>query len=231
MTEPRKKLEKLSETAKKRCTIEYIAAVHGRRQSIDSKFLSKGLQAEEDSITLFSRVSKIFLQKNEKTISNQYLVGTPDTYIGGESIEKAETIVDVKTSWDIFTFYSVLNAKTNPIYYWQLQAYMVLTGAANSILAYCLVNTPEPLILNDKIKLGYKFGIDYMENPAYQFAAEQIEANAKYDDIPMQERIIAIEVARDDNAIAKLYERIEMAREYMAEIHSMRQSTFNPIQP
>lgn len=215
MTESRSKSEPISETAKAHLADKYVSAKYGRETDIWNKYVEKGLAVEEDAITLYSRVSKQFFKKNELTISNQFISGTPDLFTGS-IIHEADTIIDIKSSWDIFTFFRTTQDKLNKMYYWQLQGYMALTGAQSARLVYCLVNTPDNIIYNELNKLKWSMAVINPDNdPLYQEAATKLEKLAKYDDVPMQERINEIHIERNDDDIEKLYERVKQCREWM----------------
>jgi len=205
---------KLHDNTKKYLLEIFIKEQYGRQKDIQNKYISKGLMVEEDSITLFSRFERNYYLKNEINLKNEYISGTPDLYLG-ESIEKADVIIDVKSSWDIFTFFNTTLKEVNEAYYWQLQSYMALTGAKTSKLAYCLVNTPEVLINDEKRKLLWKMGaISDLDNE-YIEASIEIDKISVYDDIPINQRVIITDIARDDYAIEKLYEMVKICRNFL----------------
>lgn len=217
MTESRTK-EPLGETCKDHLMECYVREVYGREKDITNKYIEKGLLAEEDSITLYSTVTKTFYLKNKEQISNDYFIGTPDLY-KGESILNATEVIDIKTSWDIFTFHQVLSKPIKKNYYWQLQAYMDLTGATVAKLVYCLVNTPFHLIEDEKKKALWKMGvIDPETDEKYLKVCEMIEKNSIFDDIPEQKRYIEFEIARNDEDIEKAQDRVELCREFLNEL-------------
>lgn len=221
MTEPVSKADKeagnLSEGSKTHLTDVYIREKYGRQTDISSKFIEKGLMVEEDSITLYSRVKKHFFKKNEDHLTNEFIKGTPDLYTG-KVIQSADTIIDIKSSWDIFTFFRAKHKKINPLYYWQLQGYMALSGAKKATLAYCLVNTPDSFIQDEKRKIFYKMNITTEDNEIYQDACRHLELAMTYEDIPMSERVAEFEITRDDEGIEKLYKKIIRGREYLKEL-------------
>lgn len=131
MVEPRSKNELLSETTKKYLREVMIYEKYGRKKDISNKYIEKGLAVEEDAITLYSRFTKVFYKKNEKQLKNEQITGTPDLY-EGDNIESASLILDIKSSWDIFTFFNSKLDALNKDYYWQLQGYMALTGATKA---------------------------------------------------------------------------------------------------
>src|SRR5690606_9498298 len=138
-----------------------------------------------------------FFKKNEDHLRNDFIMGTPDLY-KGESITKATEIIDIKSSWDIFTFFRNSVKKVNAQYYWQLQGYMALTGAKQASLAYCLVSTPDSFINDEKRKVFYKMNIATEDNEIYQDACRHLELSMVYEDIPVQERVIEFSIDRDD---------------------------------
>lgn len=217
MTESRTK-EELGETAKSHLMECYIQQKYGRYKDVTNKFIEKGLLAEEDSIDLYTLVKDTLFVKNQEVINNDYFIGTPDLFIG-ETIKTASVIIDLKTSWDIFTFFSVFHKPVDKKYFWQLQAYMDLTGAKQARLVYCLVNTPYKLIEDQKRKLMYTMAvIDPDADEAYLQACERVDKNSNYDDIPMEEKYIEFIIDRDDEAIDKAHKRVEYCRNFLNEL-------------
>lgn len=214
MTEARSKSEPISETTKTHLVDVYVSEVYGRYTDIMNKYIAKGNQVEDDSITLFSRVNKTFFRKNEDHLSNDFIKGTPDLFVG-EKIYSATEIIDIKSSWDIFTFFRTKSKDVNKLYYWQLMGYMALTGATSATLAYCLVNTPDTLINDEKRKLHWKMGLIDDNHPDFIEACEKIDRLSIYDDIPMHDRILTIKVERNDEVIERLYKRVMECRHWM----------------
>lgn len=221
MTEPKLKADKeagnLSEGAKTNLIDIYVSNKYGRNTDIQNRYISKGLMVEEEGITLYSRVKKNIFFKNEEHLSNQFLKGTPDLFTG-KDIHHAESIIDIKCSWDIFTFFRVFTKDINSIYYYQLQAYMALTGAKSAKLAYCLIDTPDTLIQDEKRKLMYKMNCVTNESEEYLKACEELEKSMLYPDIPMKEKLIEFEVLRDDKVIENMYAKIIKARQFLNEL-------------
>lgn len=214
MTEARSKSEPISETTKTHLIDVYVSHRYGRRTDVFTKYMEKGLMVEEDSITLYSRHTKLFHTKNESHVENEYIRGTPDLF-NGPSIKEAELIVDIKSSWDIFTFMRTKGKGIYKLYYWQLMGYMALTGAKKAKLAYCLVDTPDTLLNDEKRKLHWKMGLIDDNNPDFQTACDEIDRLGKYDDIPIAERVHIIEVERDEQAIQSIYKRVMECRHWI----------------
>ncbi|MCA6489105.1 MAG: hypothetical protein IM551_03660 [Chitinophagaceae bacterium] len=211
----------LSETTKTHLINVYVSNKYGRRDDIQGKYIEKGLAVEEDSITLYSRIKQSFFKKNDSHISNSWIKGTPDLY-EGFSIEQATHIVDIKSSWDIYTFMRVLTKDVNKMYYWQLQGYMDLTGATSATLAYCLVDTPAQLIEDEKRRLMWKMGVATSENPLYLEACDELDKAMTFGDIPMEERLIEFKIERNEADIMKMHARVEECRKWLNEFESSR---------
>ncbi len=214
VAEKSKDIVVLSEGAKTHLTDIWISETKRRKADINNKFIEKGLAVEEDAITLYSRIKKQFFKKNETHLFNAFIKGTPDIFTG-ETIGSAIRIHDVKSSWSANTFYRTFIKKINELYYWQGVGYMWLTGALFFDLAYCLVNTPEPLIEAEKRSLWYKLGQPSDDNENWINAQAAIERNMRFDDIPMRERMLEYTIERNEADIELLTKKITAAREYL----------------
>lgn len=208
MTEARSKTETISETTKKHLCDVYVSRVWGKSKETYTKYTNKGLMVEEDSLTLFSlRQNKMFV-KNEKHLKNEYIMGTPD-------IITEDAIIDIKSSYDAFTFMKS-RFDLNKMYYWQLQGYMWLTDKKKATLAYCLINTPSVIVEGEKRKLAWQSGI-IDDSVDFQEALNEVEKNHNFDDIPMLDRVHIVSLERNDDDIEKLKQRIVDARQWMAD--------------
>lgn len=69
------------------------------RKILLQKQMKKGIEQENLSISLLSRVLKKVFNKNENRLKNQFITGLPDIF-EGDSIENATAIYDVKSSFD-----------------------------------------------------------------------------------------------------------------------------------
>ncbi len=218
MTEPKLKADKeagnLSETTKSYLIDLFVEEKYGRQQDVFNKYMQKGLLVEEDAITLYSRVTKKFFRKNEDRLENDFIKGTPDLFTG-EDIQNAIEVIDIKSSWDIFTYFRNFVKDLPPAYYWQLQGYMALTGALTARVAFCLVDTPDVMINDEKRKLMWKMGVATDMDDTYIEACDHMERLMKYGDIPNERKVCEYVFSRDEDAIAKIYTKVSKAREYL----------------
>lgn len=200
--------KQMGETCKNHLVDKFISVKYGRKTDIQTKYTNKGLMVEEDSLTLYSLYTKDFLLKNKQVFSNEFICGTPDVIL-------ADKVIDIKSSWDIFTFFRASHEKVNQRYYWQLMGYMALTGKKTATLAYCLINTPDCLIHDEKRRLMYKMNVIDDRNTLYEEACSELDKQMIYDDIPLEEKVNEIIVERDEDAIQAIYARVKECREYM----------------
>lgn len=219
MTDSRTK-DDMGETCKAHLLECFIEKKYGRTKDVTNKFIEKGLLAEEDSIDLYTLVKDKLFIKNTDQLQNDFFVGTPDLF-EGETIQTASVIIDLKTSWNIFTFFQCMHKAIDKKYFWQLQAYMDMTGAKEGRLVYCLVNTPFKLVEDEKKKLTWTMGvIDTEADEAYIEACKRIDLNSNYDDIPIEEKYVEFIIPRDDEAIEKAHERVKFCRTFLNKLVS-----------
>lgn len=214
LTEKRDLGAQLSESSKKYLVKAYAIEKYNRVPDITTKQMVKGTTAEDAAIELFSFVEDRPHKKNKERLSNEFITGLPDLF-DGESITSSEEIIDVKCSWDIFTFLNNISNVFNRMYYFQLMGYMALSGAKRGTLAYCLVNTPDEMINDEKRKQFYRMQCVTDQDPRYLTAAAQIERNMIFDDIPAAERVLKFSIDRDDEVIDRIYDKVGKCREFL----------------
>lgn len=204
LVDPRSKSEALSETTKTYLKELWIKEMYQREKYISTKYMAKGIACETDSVQLVEKVLGKTYFKNQKELTNDYLAGIPD-------VIDTDFVLDIKTSWDIWTFAAVDEATARKTYYGQLLGYMLLTGKTKAKLAYCLVNTPEEQISYEMYKLKVSGAIKDGNNE------EEAKArmNFIFDDIPAENRIKTYDFEIDEEVKTKLLDRIVAAREYM----------------
>jgi hypothetical protein len=208
MTEPRSKSEVLSETCKTQLQEVFIREKYGRKKDVSSKYMEKGTLVEEDSITLLSLFYNTFYKKNEKNFQNDFISGTPDVIL-------EKKVIDIKSSWDIFTFHKAKMDEINKAYDWQLQGYMALTGAEEAELVYCLVDTPDHILDGEKRSLAYKLGLGSEGDMKFKHLFDDIEKNGKYCDIMIEERVFVKKIPRCQEKIDKIYQKVELCRNFL----------------
>lgn len=216
-TEPQSKEDKLagklSKTAKSHL-VEVYAQEFGYERDIVTKQMKKGIQAEEEGITLLSRVDRRLYVKNDERKQNDYISGHAD-------IVTDTHIFDIKLSWDIFTFLPKLTEEVDKCYFYQLQGYLWLWGLQEATIAYCLVNTPDNIIEGEKYRLLRSMDVVSEESPEFLKEAEKLQRNMNFDQFPPEQRVIRQRVTRDEEIIAKIPEKVEKAREFISQLSEL----------
>ena len=139
MTNSRKKSETLSATCKTYIKELVKEDLFGYKSTIDSKYLTKGIDMEDTSIDLYNEVHGTLYLKNTERLENEFITGECD-------INAEDKIIDIKTSWSLETFPASPEDVNNKDYEWQLRAYMWLYDKPKAELAYCMVSTPDYLL-------------------------------------------------------------------------------------
>jgi hypothetical protein len=214
-TEPQSKADKLagnlSKTAKTHLIQVYTNAIWGVEKDITTKQMDKGIICEEEGITLISRVEGKMYVKNDERKENEWISGHADVLNGDE-------VMDIKLSWDAFTFLSNLADDVNPMYYYQLQGYMELWGLNRARISYCLVDTPESIRNAEKYRLLTKMDVISEESPAFIKAWEKLERSMIFDHIDPELRVINHYIERDQEIIDQIPAKVTRAREFLWEL-------------
>ena len=204
MATPRKAGEVLSETAKTYVHDLVLEEKYGIKKEFSSRYTDKGNEVEEAGIALVNEVLNYkFIYKNYEFFENDWIKGTPD-------VNTDEVLLDVKCSWDATTFPFFDTDVPNKDYFFQLQGYMFLTGKQESILAYCLINTPFQMVEDEIRRAHWKFNL-IEENTELR---KEVESKHVFDHIPEHKRVKYWFIRRDEAVIEKIKERVELCREY-----------------
>jgi len=207
MTNPRSGTG-LSETAKSYLDEIFIEETFGIKKEIHSKYITKGLQVEESSLDLYTKAMKTVFIKNDEFFENDFIKGTPDIIL-------ENTIIDIKSSWSLFTFMDAKESNLNKLYYWQMQSYMALADKDTAKLVYCLVDTPDQLIQDEKRKLMWKIGV-FDENDLTAEAFAEIENSHYFTNIPIEKRYFEKVIERNNDDIQRLYDKVIESRLYLS---------------
>ena len=209
MTSPRSKGEVLSQTTKSYIKELVLEHKYGIRKEINSRYLDKGNMVENESIELTERVLDLdLIVKNESYFENDFICGTPDIIMG-------DTIIDVKSSWSAHTFPFFLDEELpNKDYYYQIQGYLALTGATKGMVVYCLINTPEEIVLDEIRRTSWsRHELDVTEE-----TEAEVRQQHEFNHIPEVNRVKAYYIDRDDEVIQAIYARVEECRTYYNEL-------------
>lgn len=217
---------------------------YNRNFPFTNKYIQKGIQQEEEAITLFQDYldkvlgQKTLLTKNEERFMDDYFSGLPDLFDG----KNKDIGYDTKCSFTLQSFPFPEDDLTQQ-YEDQNQVYMHLTGRKEWWTVYCLVNSTEHQLHNEKLKWLYAFNapsekdrfFEEMEEkqkdcekmlvydyerfveqyPFHQMIITKSEWFGEGYDLPIKDRILIKKSIYNPERIAEMKERIELARTYL----------------
>jgi hypothetical protein len=199
----------MGETAKSYCELWLKEQLYGRKKEITSKYMDKGLIMEDNSIDFISgKMNLGFLIKNETFFENDFMTGTPDLIL-------PEFVIDVKNSWDCFTFPLFDKENENKDYWWQLQSYMILTQRNASKLIYVLSDTPVNLIEKEAYFYAKNNGLNFDRELFLKF-----EEKMTYSGIDDNLKLKVFEIAKDLEAEQMIINRVNQCRDYILNLMS-----------
>lgn len=184
--------------------------------------IMKGTLCESMAIDLLSRHDGLNYKKNTKKYQNKWVKGYPD--INYKKRLGDRKIIDIKCSWDLYTFMANIPKKLTNANGYQVQGYISLTNADIGEVCHVLVSAPDELIEKQVQKLRYKEVFATQEE--YEIAANLIRRSMKFDDIPEERRVIRFPVFRDEEQQKYLFDRVDLCREWLMEYQQKHESLF-----
>ncbi len=180
--------------------------------------LIKGNELEGDAIKLLSKRDRTKYVKGNEFISNDFIFGCCDIY----SPERKK-VVDIKVSWGIHSYLPNHITDLSTKYWMQMQAYLELYNLEVGEICWVLLNTPPFLLDRERTKFTEKYMTGEIDAEKFEENMERLDLNYDYSSIPNKRKIITFTVARERGFMAKVYQKVEKCRAYMAEfdkIHS-----------
>jgi hypothetical protein len=220
-------------TGEKRAIHSYIEMFENRTSEIKSKYLEKGIFNESEAITLVNDVLQSNFTKNEVRMANDLITGECD-------IEDSNEIVDVKCSWDRFTFLDSFSGGGKN-YEWQLRGYMQLYEKPKASVIYCLTDKPDHMMKKELERAADKYNGDlpdrimiqmvinsFFDRDNFNLFLQEIPINLKdsyvqraidnFVHIPKENRIKRFQFDYSKASNAKIGERVNDARNYLKTI-------------
>jgi hypothetical protein len=220
-------------TGEKRAIHSYIEMFENRTSEIKSKYLEKGIFNESEAITLVNDVLQSNFTKNEVRMANDLITGECD-------IEDSNEIVDVKCSWDRFTFLDSFSGGGKN-YEWQLRGYMQLYEKPKASVIYCLTDKPDHMMKKELERAADKYNGDlpdtimiqmvinsFFDRDNFNLFLQEIPIDLKdscvqraidnFVHIPKENRIKRFQFDYSESTNAKIGERVNDARNYLKTI-------------
>lgn len=143
--EPFKDSWELSTTAKTWIKDTAKETFYGYHKQVETKYMDKGHQNEEEAINLLSGIHGAEYEKNEERKTLSWLTGEADIVD-----KKNGVIIDIKNAWDLSTFPAFsedVNKKVKEAGYdWQQKGYLILWKLKKAYVCYCITETPAELV-------------------------------------------------------------------------------------
>jgi hypothetical protein len=220
-------------TGEKRAIHSYIEMFENRTSEVKSKYLEKGIFNESEAITLVNDVLQSNFTKNEVRMANDLITGECD-------IEDSNEIVDVKCSWDRFTFLDSFSGGGKN-YEWQLRGYMQLYEKPKASVIYCLTDKPDHMMKKELERAADKYNGDlpdkimiqmvinsFFDRDNFNLFLQEIPIDLKdsyvqraidnFVHIPKEKRIKRFQFDYSESTNAKIGERVNDARNYLKTI-------------
>lgn len=144
MTNPLKKTEEFSETAKSAMMEAVREILFDVKKNLDDmQAIQKGRACEDKGIQLYNDVFLYDLKKiesNERR-NNGIITGEPDLVAA-----HSKKGVDIKVAWSLLTFPLSAEDADKKGYEWQARGYMCLFDLPEWEIAYCAIDTPENIL-------------------------------------------------------------------------------------
>jgi hypothetical protein len=197
------------------------------KESLETMAMLKGKVSEKEAGILLSVVDgEIYLSHKER-ISNDYLTGEVDFYLG-ESIYAATNITDIKNSFDYPTYLKKLHTGLEIGQTEQLQGYGDISGAKDLHIANCLISFTPSMIEDMKWKIMRKMNAVTEESPEFKVQWEILQKSMLFDHMHPNLRVSKIKIEPfTETEQQKVYDRVKYCREFLNKFHQERLITSN----
>ncbi len=205
----------LPQGAKAYCEKWIKEVLYNRRKNFKNKYLDKGIACEEDSIKFAAKYygwGEVF--KNDEWFEDEWFEGTPDILL-----DLFKEVIDMKNSYDAFSFPLFETEIPTEGYDTQLQVYCHLIDYDQATLCYALMDAPLDIMKQEMRKLSWEQGQQgFISTELY----EQVKREMTYSNLPDDLRLVKFTVVRKPEIIELLKERVIMCREYIEKVINER---------
>lgn len=226
---------KLTETIKKQLAKIYAYEIYGRSKvnagGNRPLTMDKGSLAEDDAIALLSRIDGVEYKKNEKSVHNAYLKGIPDIIVWDtENKKKAVLVKEIKVSYDMPSFLSLVNEPCEKDNSWQMTGYLDILKLDEGEVCHVLVNMPERMMQEEIERVKTKCEVLGIEEAEIEQKILSLKTNMVYDDIPEQLRVIRYKVQKNPFRSKEIKTRVMIGRDYIKRLHNNFQKALTLVE-
>lgn len=194
----------MSETAKSYIEQWLKEQLYNRTKQFSNKYTEKGLLVESDAIKYLSELRGENYIKNVLYFDSEHFIGTPD-------IITKDAVIDIKCSWDCFTFPLFDLELPNNDYYYQMQVYMDLTNTNSAEVVYLLMDAPDDIIDREALLEARRLRLEEIEMDLF----DQVKDRMTYTGLDDSLRVKSFKIERNDAVIQKIKDRVEECRQYI----------------
>lgn len=182
--------------------------LYARRKNFKNKYTEKGIIMEDEAIAYASlHLEWGDVEKNDEWFEDDYFTGTPDILI-----EETSTVIDIKNSYDCYTFPLFDTEIPTKGYDFQLQAYLALTGYENAQLVYCLMDAPLDIMQQEMRRLSWAEGL---RGEIPKELHDKVKEEMTYSHLPPHLRLKVFNIERNETLIEQIKSRVDECREYI----------------
>lgn len=204
----------LGKTGETVCSNWMKEQLYDRRKDFKNKYLDKGLQMEDEAIAYASEhLGWGSVSKNDEWFEDDDMQGTPDIMI-----EEMGMIIDIKNSYDCYTFPLFDKEIPTKGYEHQLQGYMALTGYEKAYLVYALMDAPLDIMKTEMRRKSWEMGLRG-EVPTELY--EKVKEEMTYSHLPPNLRLKVFEVKRDEEIIKLIRKRVGECRTFIDKVKDL----------
>lgn len=185
------------------------------KESMEILQLEKGKKCEPEALKMLNVVYGELWLPHKERISNDYLSGEIDAYLG-ESVMEATDIVDIKNAFDYPIFLRKLNAGLENGQREQVAGYCAITKAKQGWIANCLCSSPEEDVYEMRQRIIRKLGVIDDSTPSFAKEWDKWERSMNFERIPITQRVkkIPVEIF-SENELTQIYDRVKVCREFL----------------
>jgi hypothetical protein len=194
------------------------------KESLDLMATRKGKMVEVESGIMLSIVDGVIYKQHKERISNDYLTGEIDFYTG-ESVYKADVIVDTKNAFDYPIFLRKVHSGLENGQKQQVQGYCDISNSPVGYIANTLLDNPYEIIEEMKWKVAKRFNAVTTESPDFLEEWAKWERSMIFSHIPPHQRVHKIKIEPfTEFEQKKVYDRVKVCREWLNNFHETYQN-------
>ena len=177
--------------------------------------LMNGTLSEGASLKILSELDGVDYKLEKSVISNSYLSGIIDAYIGDKP-KGAKVIIDVKTATSLQSLLVNLRKDVKPQYYWQMMGYLFITGADYGEVCHVLPSYHPTIIESELQKLKHRLSILELDEKELDIKCNRLIDSLTFDDIDIRKRVVRFRIEPDKKVFKQIKEKIKHCREWLS---------------